>query len=369
MMKIPRERFWGVLLAGGHGERLWPWSRRDYPKQFLTVTGHRSLLQAAYDRLTQLARPGQVLVIGNGANTDLVRQQLPRLPRDRWVGEPFGRNTAAAIGTAAYLIGREDPGAVMVVATADHVISPAAKWIECMRAAAAVALEDVDRLVCIGIRPTEPATGYGYVLPGPGRRRMPGATRWTAPIARFVEKPPRAVAQRLIRQGALWNSGMFVWSLPAIARALQRHLPQLTRALVRTIRAEPGTRAFTAQLTRVYRQVPPISIDYGVMEHAADRWVVPSSFTWDDVGSWTNIWQYLPLDPHGNAVRARHAGVETKNTLILGEQGHLIGTIGVKDLIIVQSRGVTLIAHRSQAQRVRQLVARCQEESRWRQHL
>ena len=368
-MKLLRDRYWAVLLAGGQGERLWPWSRRAVPKQFLTIMGRRSLLQAAYARVTRLVPRDQVYVIGNAAHAPLIRRQLPGLPRRRLVGEPMGRNTAAAVGLGALLIGREDPGAVMLVATADQVIEPAAGWIDCVRAAAQVATEDVDRLVCIGIPPTSPVTGYGYLVPARGRRRIRGHRLWAAPLAQYVEKPSRAVAQRLIRRGAFWNSGMFVWSVPAIARALQRNLPQVIRALVTMMHAEVGTPAFAAQLRRAYRRLPSISIDDGVMETAPDRWMVSAPFTWDDVGSWASLWRHLPRDRDGNAVRGLHAGLETRDTLVFGEPGHLIGTIGVHDLIIVQQGDTTLVAHRSRAQQVRRLVACCQEEPAWRQYL
>ncbi|MBI4227933.1 MAG: mannose-1-phosphate guanylyltransferase [Candidatus Omnitrophica bacterium] len=367
-MTIPRSRYWGVLLAGGQGERLWPWSRRDCPKQFLTISGGRSLLQHGYARLAQVAPPDQIYVIGSAAHARAVRAQLPSLSPKRWVGEAVGRNTAAAIGTGAFLIGRDDPGAVMVVATADHVIEPARRWAECVRVAGHIALEDVDRLVCFGVPPTSPMTGYGYLIPGPTRlrRRLAGGRVWAAPLARFVEKPSARVARQLIRRGALWNSGMFVWSIPAIARALQHHMPQITRGLVLTVKAPIGTRAFNEQLASVYRRVPSISIDYGVMEQAIDCWMVHGAFAWDDVGSWTRLASYLPHDRDGNAVRGRHLGLDTHRTLVLGGRDHLIATLGVRDLIIAQHRGVTLVASRARAQQVRQLVARCDNDARWR---
>ena len=347
---------------------MWPWSRRDHPKQFLTLMAEQSLLQMAYARLIRVAPPDQIYVIGNAAHAALVRQQLPRLSRRRWIGEPVGRNTAAAIGVGALLIGREDPGAVMVVATADHVIEPASEWVRCIKAASEIALEDVDRLICIGIPPTAPVTGYGYVIPAKERWRF-GPRLWAAPAQRYVEKPPVPVARRLIRQGALWNSGMFVWSIPAIARGLQRHLSVIPRALVTHVRADVGTRAFAEQLARAYRTIPSISIDYGVMEHAEDRWLVAAPFRWDDVGSWTSVRNYLPADAAGNAVRGEHLGVGTAQTVILADPGQLIATAGVRNLVIVQHRGVTLIAHRSQAQQIRQLVARCQARRAWRRFL
>ena len=359
-MIIPRGRYWGVLLAGGQGERLWPWSRRDLPKQFLPITGGRSLLQLAYARLAQVMPAGQIYVIGNAANARVVRAQLPALSSKRWVGEPVGRNTAAAIGTGALLIGREDPGAVMVVATADHVIAPAQRWAECVRAAGQIALEDVDRLVCFGVPPTAPATGYGYLIPTREHRRMASGRVMAAPLARFVEKPSARVAKRLIRRGALWNSGMFVWSIPAIARALQHHLPEITRGLVLTVKAPVGTRAFGEQLSSVYHRIPSISIDYGVMEQAIDCWMVRGTFAWDDVGSWTSAARYLEHDRDGNAVRGRHLGLDTRRTVIVGEPDRLIATLGVRDLVIVQHRGVTLVASRAKAQRVRELVAQAQ---------
>lgn len=360
-------RYWGLLLAGGSGERLWPWSRRGCPKQFLAITGRRTLLQASYARLRRLMPRDQIFVIGSAGHAALVRRQLPRLPAGRWIGEPIGRNTAAAVGLGALLIGREDPGAVMVVVTADHVIEPDSGWVATVRAAAHLALEDVDRLVCIGIPPTAPVTGYGYLVPSRRRKRV--GSLWTARLGRYVEKPSKAVAQRLIRQGASWNSGMFVWTIPAIARALQRYLPSLPRGLVTTVRAEVGTAAFRAQLARLYRRLPSVSIDDGVMEQADDCWMVPARFRWDDVGSWASVWRYLPNDRRGNAVRGPHVGVRTTRSLVLSDPDQLIATLGLRDLIIVRHAGATLVAHRSEVQRIRQLVARCQQKPRWRRCL
>ncbi len=367
-MTIPRSRYWGMLLAGGQGERLWPWSRRAQPKQFLPIAGRESLFQAAYARLAHLVPRDQIFVIGSAAHATLIQHELPRLSRRRLVAEPIGRNTAAAVGVGALLIGREDPGAVILVMTADQVIEPATAWVDCMRAAAHIALQDVDRLVCIGIKPTGPVTGYGYLVPGP-RHRISGSRLWAAPLTRYVEKPPKATAARLIRRGAFWNSGMFVWSIPAIARALQRSLPGITRPLVKTLHAEVGTAAFDVQLAQLYRSLPSISIDYGVMEQAIDRWMVPAPFRWDDVGSWTSVAQYLPRDQAGNAVRGTVLSLDTAGTLIMGDPHRLIATIGVRDLIIVQHGDVIVVAHRSQAQQVKQLVARCQQEAAWQRHL
>lgn len=367
-MRVARDRYWGLLLAGGYGERLWPWSRRACPKSFLTVTGGRSLLQASYDRLRALVPSDQIFVIGLAEHARLIRQQLPTLLRRRWVGEPVSRNTAAAVGVGTLLIGQEDPGAVAFVVTADHIIRPTARWVACLKAAAELAIEDVDRLVCFGIRPSAPTTGYGYLIPGSGRRRL-RAGLWAAPLARYVEKPAPALAQLLIRQGALWNSGMFVWSIAAIARALQRCMPKLTRGLVQTIRAQVGTPAFDRQLKQLYRGLPSVSIDCGVMEQTPDRWMIPATFTWDDVGSWASLLKYLPSDAKGNAVAGPHVGFETENTLVFGESGHLVATVGVRDLVIAHWRGVTLVARRAQAQRVRELVGACRKERRWNRFL
>ncbi|MBI4313673.1 MAG: mannose-1-phosphate guanylyltransferase [Candidatus Omnitrophica bacterium] len=368
-MSIPRERFWGVLMAGGQGERLWPWSRRNCPKQFLAIGGRNSLLQAAYARLNHLMPADHIFVIGNAEHAGMIRKQLPQLSKKRWVPEPVGRNTAAAAGLGALLIGREDPGAVMVVATADHVIAPAEKWAQCARAAGTVALEDVDRLVCIGIQPAHPATGYGYIDLKPDRKKIPGSGLWAAPIKRYVEKPNLAGAKKLIARGAYWNSGMFVWSVPAIARALQRCLPELTRGLVKTIHAQVGTPAFARQLKRLYGTIPSISIDYGVMEHAPDCWMVPGNFAWDDVGSWSNLRRYLTEDRDGNAVQGLHVGVDTQDCLVFSNHGQLIATAGVKNLIVAQCGDVTLVADPSRTQEIKKLVNRCLQNPKWSRRL
>jgi mannose-1-phosphate guanylyltransferase len=357
------DHVWALIMAGGSGERLWPLSRRRHPKQTLRLGYKQSLLQVTAKRLRAVVPTQRTVVVTTQNQADLVRRQLPSIrPEHFWV-EPASRNTAAAIGLGTIAILEEDPDAVVVVAPADHVIQPVEKFHHTILKAVALA-KDREGLVCLGVKPTYPATGFGYIEPM-GKPIPPGGYR----VKRFLEKPDLKTAKRLLRNpNMVWNAGIFCWKGRVILGAIRQWLPRLAKGL-EAIRKVLGTPEGNRWLQALYRQLPSISIDVGVLERSRHVWVVPTDFQWDDVGSWNSLAFLHSADAMGNVVLGSHLGIETTGSIIVGTDAHLIATLGVKDLVVVHTPDATLVCHKSQAQDVRRLVARLASSPRWRKLL
>jgi mannose-1-phosphate guanylyltransferase len=343
-----------MIMAGGGGTRFWPRSRQKRPKQFLTLAGDRSLLQQALDRIEAAVPPERTWVITADVHREEAGRQLPTLPRDRVIGEPCGRDTAACIGLGAALIARQDAAAVMLVMPADHVIEPVQEFRRAVHVAEQMAEEHPAALVTFGIPPAYPATGYGYIQRGARAAQRQGVGVFQ--VQAFREKPSPDAAERFVASGEYyWNSGIFVWKAATILAALRERQPRLFAAVQRVAEAWP-TPERLAVLRREYEGLERISIDYAVMEHAREVLVVQAPYRWDDVGSWLAVERMHPQDADGNTVLATHAGLGTKNCVIVADDGHLIATVGVDDLLIVQDGNATLVARRSDEGAVKQLV-------------
>ena len=342
---------WALLMAGGSGERLWPLSRKSHPKQTLRLGADRSLLQVTADRLSGLVPSRRTIVVTTKMQAEIVRKQLPSITKEHFLVEPASRNTAAAVGLGTVAILKEDPNAVILVVPADHVIRPAEKFHRVVRRAAALAVRR-QGLVCLGVKPTYPATGYGYIEPM-GEITPMGGYR----VHRFIEKPDLKTAERLIQKpGMVWNAGIFCWEGRMIMAAIRQWLPRLYSGLD-AIHLGWGTAEGNRRLGELYRQLPSISIDVGVLERARNVWMVPTDFRWDDVGSWNSLGFLHNADVQGNILLGNHAGVETTGSIIVADGRHLIATIGVRDLVIVHTGDATLVCHKSQAQSVRKIVS------------
>ncbi len=350
-----------VIMAGGRGERFWPLSRRARPKQLLNLDGSRSLIQQAVERVLPLVDPQRVLVVTGREYVASIRAQLPDLPEANILVEPAGRNTAACIGLAAVHLERtpgpwgSDP--IMVVLPADHVVRDAEAFRRVMRAAAEAA--ETHALVTIGLWPTRPETGYGYIELGQPVGKALGYDVYQ--VQRFVEKPDLTLARRYVADGKhLWNSGMFVWRVRAIREALARHMPALHEGLERVARAW-GRPDGGAVARSVFDGLESVSIDYGVLERAEGIVVIPADFGWDDAGSWPAFERLFAPDEAGNVVRgARHVGIDTSQCIVVvnGAQPKLVATLGVRDLVIVETEDVTLVCAKERAQDIRALLAR-----------
>ncbi len=353
--------FHAMIMAGGGGTRFWPRSRKHRPKQFLTLTGNRSLLQQAYDRLEAAIPPHHSWVITSDAHRAEAERQLPALPGGHVVGEPCGRDTAAAIGLGAALIAREDPDAVMIVTPSDHVIEPVQEFRRAAQVAEQMALEHPNALITFGIQPTYPAVGYGYIHRGAEVARRQGVPVYR--VQAFKEKPDQETAENFLASGEyFWNSGIFVWRVATILSALRERQPKLFAA-VQQIAENWGAADGPRVLAREYEALPKISIDFAVMEHAPEVLVVQAPYRWDDVGSWLALERMHPQDAEHNTVLATHCGIETNHCVIVGDPGKLITTIGVSNLLIIQDGDALLVADRREEATVKALVDRLGKEN------
>lgn len=351
------DHFYAVILAGGGGTRLWPRSRRSRPKQFLDLAGEETMLQAAYARIAPILPPERVLVITNVEYTETVQQQLPALPAHNIVGEPAGRGTAPAIGLAAILLQRRDPAAIMAVLTADHLISRQETFRRVLLATARVAATP-RRLVTLSITPTFAETGYGYVERGEEVDRVHGFVAYR--VQRFTEKPNRQTAERFVASGRYaWNSGMFIWHIDSILDEMARQMPTL-RAHLATIAAALGTPDEAAVFAAVWPQIRAETIDFGIMEGARDVVTLPVDIGWNDVGSWAALADELPANEEGNVVHGPHVLIDTHDSFIFSD-GRLIATIGLDNMIVVDTRDALLICPRSRAQDVKKVTEALKE--------
>lgn len=351
-----------VIMAGGSGTRFWPKSRQRLPKQFLRLFGERSLIEQTADRIAGLVGLENIWVITNHLQAEQTRQQLPELAPDRIIGEPCGRDTAACIGLAAELLAASDPDARMVVLAADHLIRPVTAFHAAIRAADRFVSERPEALVTFGIPPDRAATEYGYLKRGAAAAEIDGTHVFR--LESFHEKPVRAKAEEFLASGAyFWNSGIFAWRAATILAELERHRPAIRQATRRIAAAWPGPerdRVFAAE----YAALDKISIDYAVMEHSSAVYMVQAPFQWDDVGSWLALERVLPADAASNVVIGEHHALRSTRTIVVGDNKHLIATIGVEDLIIVHTDDVTLVAHRRDEQAVKELLSELEQRGR-----
>lgn len=342
-----------LIMAGGGGTRFWPRSRKQRPKQFLTFGGDRSLLQQAYDRVEALAADHVWIITGEAYREETLKQ-LPQLSPDHVIGEPCGRDTAPCIALGAALIAQEDPEAVMMVLPADHVIEPEREFARAAQAAATVAEERPEALITFGIPPTFPSTGYGYVHRGEGMGERQGVSVYQ--VRSFEEKPKINVAQKYVASGEhYWNSGIFAWKASAILNQLQRQRPKLCSGAKHIAEAWP-TADRQSRLEKEFPELEKISIDYAVMQEAPEVLMIQAPFQWDDVGSWLALERRNPQDADGNTIQANHVGVRTNKCVIVSDDDHLVATMGVDNLLIIQDGNATLIANRDDESAVKEIV-------------
>ena len=352
-----------VIMAGGVGSRFWPRSRQARPKQFLDVFGPSSLIQNTAQRLQGLIAPSETYVVTNAAYVGQTQEHLPAVPAHNVLAEPVARNTAPCIAYAARSVLAQDPDAVMVVLPADHLIRNVARFQAVIRAAAQRAQTPGPNgrypLVTIGITPTHPETGYGYIQfdgdQGDGDREDDAPQAF--PVKTFAEKPDLATAERFLDAGDfVWNAGMFIWRADAILDAVERHLPDVAAAF-----AGIGSASATSAdaVRQAYEQTPKISIDYGVMERATAAgdpvFVVPGSFGWSDVGDWRAVYALAEKDAAGNATEGEVVLHNTARCYARAD-GRLLALVGVQDVAVIDTGDAVLVCDMEQAQQVKNIV-------------
>ncbi len=358
------ERF-VVIMAGGRGERFWPQSRLKKPKHLLPIVGNQPMLTQTIARVRPLVSSRNILVITTLGQLAAVRAACRGLPRRNIIVEPVGRDTAAAVGLAMLLVKARSPNAAFAVLPADHVIGDVAGFRRLLKAAFKAA-ESADELVTLGIEPTEPATGFGYIERGASWRDKP----WPVLRARrFVEKPGLAKAKAyLASKRYYWNAGMFIWRVPVIAAALARHSPALHAGLMELETAlARGNAAQT--LARLYPRLKKISIDFAVMEKARNVLVVPANFGWDDVGSWTALARHHAKDAAGNILRGMARVEAGRHNIVISSGRHLTAVLGLDDLVVVHTRDATLVCPRNRAQEIKTMLLRLNADPRTRKYL
>ena len=347
-----------VIMAGGKGERFWPWSRSSVPKQFLSLVGDSSLLQRTIGRVSRLIPMERIYVVTGLEYVGLIRSQLPSLPSGNIIIEPVGRDTAPCAGLAALYLERNGHDSVMAVLPADHVIRDEEEFLGVFRAALEAA-ERFGGLVTIGIRPTRPETGYGYIKMGSPLEAVEG--RQVYRVERFTEKPDLKTAREFVEEGSyLWNSGMFFWRTSVLRREISLHLPDIHNRLER-IEADLGTPSEWETLEQEFPKMQKISIDYGIMEKAANAHVIPGEFGWDDAGSWSALERVMGVDRDGNVVAGKVIAVDTSRSIIQGRH-RLIATVGIADLIVVETDDAVLVCKKGREQDVKALLARLKKE-------
>jgi len=344
-----------VILAGGRGERFWPLSRRNRPKQLLPLLSDHSMLSDTVDRMAGLARPRDMFVITASDLVGAVREAVPQIPHHHVVGEPVGKNTAPAIALAAWWLRDAGDDAVAIVLPSDHRIEPAARYRAELEAAAWIALER-RVIVTFGIPPTRPETGYGYIEVG--EPIEPDAS--VHKVAAFREKPDAATAARYLSGGRhLWNAGIFVFSPAVMLEEIHEHAPEIA-ALLPALTERLGD--WTEQaLERYYAAAPSISIDYAVMEKSTRALVARAGFAWDDLGSWAALAEGAARDPRGNVSRGRTVLIDSDGIVAFADGG-MIAALGVKDLVVVRTGDATLVVSRDRVQDVRAVVERLKGE-------
>ena len=344
---------YAVIMAGGSGKRLWPLSRRNHPKQLLPLIDGKSLIEISVERLEGLFEPENIFVVTNAEYADQIAKVLPDIPPANIIPEPEGRDTANAIALAAVLLGAKDPTGTMAVFTADHIIRPVDCFVNTVESAMTSAEANPESLLTFGIKPTWPHTGLGYIEID----QKLNDTVWK--VASFREKPDHAEARKFVESGNFfWNSGMFVWTIPAITAAMKQHLPASMDGLAPIGAAAASGQDYIKLLGEIYPTLEKISIDYAIMEKARSVMMVRLNTEWIDLGSWPSLEDVAELDDKGNAIIAgSHVVIDSlRNVLVSSDDDHLLAVMGMDDCIVVHSPDATLVCKKSDHQRLKDIV-------------
>ncbi|MCF7889979.1 NTP transferase domain-containing protein [Candidatus Bipolaricaulota bacterium] len=351
---------YAVIMAGGRGRRLWPLSTPSRPKQFIEVDG-KSLLARTFDRISPLIEPANVIVVTNKGKGNLVEEDLPELPKKNIIEEPLGKNTAPCIGLSAVysreVLDLDENNSVMVVLPADHLVGREKRFRELLQMASDVAFNR-EKLVTLGIMPTRPATGYGYVEAGD----VLAGTEVPREVVSFTEKPDSDTAEKFLDAGNYyWNSGTFIWRTDQLLNNLNEYMPGLSRGLESIAEALGGSRADKV-LKEEYEKFSPVSIDYGLMEKAEERAVIPASVEWSDLGDWPSFEQLLESDDQGNSFQGEVICEKSKDNIVFNDTQKPVVALGLSDTVVVNTAEHLLVMNKDRAQEVKRLAQEMEEQ-------
>ncbi len=348
-----------VVMAGGSGTRFWPQSRKTMPKQLLKLVGNRTMLQATVDRCSSLSDENHTWIATNDSLKLEIQKQLPQLADNHILIEPVPRNTAPCIGLAAMHLLKQDPDATMLVVSSDHVINPASGFSSTIQQATSLLETNPDALVLIGVPPTYPATGYGYIQCGPP---VKSTQSHGFQVQEFKEKPDAITAQQYCDSGNyFWNCGIFLWRAQAILDAFSRFEPEIHKQLL-VISSAIGTSEYEDVLNQTFPEIKSESIDYAILENSIENIaVIQANFEWNDVGNWQTLKNYFPTDHNGNTILGPHCGIKTSNNIIRTTENHLVATIGVENFLIVHTPDATLVAPKDDEAAIKKLVTLIKE--------
>lgn len=349
-----------VIMAGGIGSRFWPMSRTAMPKQFLDFLGlGRTLVQQTFDRFLPLCPPENILVVTNAQYADIVKAQLPQLTDAQILTEPARKNTAPCVAYATHVISKRDKDARIIVAASDHLVMKEADFHNVVRLALQQAAS-ADCIVTLGITPSRPDTGYGYIQMKEGAGTVASGVKR---VASFREKPDHATAEKFVSSGDfLWNSGLFIATATSLHSAFGRYMPAMEQRFAQGSAAY-GTPAEKAFIAETYAACESISIDYGVMEKADNVFVVPGDFGWSDLGTWGSLYTHVPKDANGNAtIGAKVRLHDCANTMVHVQDERLVVLQGLEDFIVVSTKDALLVVRKHDEQKIKQFVEQTGKE-------
>lgn len=347
-----KKNFYAVIMAGGGGTRLWPVSRKGRPKQLLKISDDKSLYKISIERIQELFSIENIFVVTIADQIKLLKEEVPGLPDENYIVEPFPKGTASVVGLAAVTLKKKDPSSVMAVLTADHIIKNKKLFHQCLMNA--YDLAENGYLVTMGIVPDYPATGYGYIQSGKNIENSPAQL-----VEKFVEKPDRPTAEAYLKEGNYyWNSGMFVWQSDRILVEFKKHMPELHGKLMEILE-KIGRQDSHKHLVGIWGTIEPQTIDYGIMEHAKKVTVLPAEdLGWSDVGSWDSLYKLMDSDKHGNVFSLNNViNLDSQDILVYSENAEkVVVVIGLNDLVIVDSEKALLVCSRGETQKVKTII-------------
>jgi len=357
---------YGVIMAGGKGERFWPLSNESRPKQLLPITSDKHMLQVTLDRIEKFIPAERTMIVAGDNIKSAIIKSCRNINDDNMLTEPFGRNTCLAVGLAAVHLQRKDPDAVMVVLSADHLIEPAAKWVKAIKVGTQVAAKE-NKLITIGINPSRAETGYGYIELGREIKKVDEVSIYS--VSAFKEKPRPTVAQQYYYDGRhLWNSGMFIWSVKAILEAMENCVPEM-HELLTEYAAHIGTENEQKSREKLYGEAEAVSIDVAVMEQADNVITLRGDFIWDDVGSWMSLQRFRDQDKGNNVMVGPAIVHNSYESTIYNDGEGMVAALGISDLVIVKANDVVLVAHKTQLDKIKELLARVSEDEDLKKYL